>query len=308
MNNFEQEWLKLLQPPGDYTFKHEVKLIREFVTDEFNGALYLQRTGPNSEQKILLMLPPGYSADNESAPKLPGVTVPFYHPDAICGYNLNTLEKIRDGKDTIRFGLDLVKRGYAVAAPEAYPFNLIPEPAGCENEYDFKWWHEAARCFNEKYPQWSGMGKLCFDTILAIGLLASQTAVDADRLALIGHSLGGKMAFYAGCLDQRIKAFVCSDFGICWESSNWSAQWYWGDELAGLQKRGFEHGQLLKLNPDAEMLLICGEYDDTESQKYLQSYSDTAECRIHATGHAPDHASLNYAYQWLNNKLNKKMK
>ena len=55
------------------------------------------------------------------------------------------------------------------------------------------------------------------------------------------------MAFYAGCLDHRIKVIVASDFGIGWDQTNWNEAWYWGDRLKDVRARGMDHSDLLSL-------------------------------------------------------------
>ena len=95
----------------------------------------------------------------------------------------------------------------------------------------------------------------------ALDAMAEDPRVDADHLAVAGHSLGGKLAFYTGCLDERINVMICSDFGIRWQQSNWGEAWYWGRRLPELQAAGAEQKELLA-SAGKPMFLIAGEFDD----------------------------------------------
>ena len=69
------------------------------------------------------------------------------------------------------------------------------------------------------------------DTTLLIDAVAFDFRVDNTCIGIMGHSLGGKMAFYTGCLDERVRVIVASDFGIGWEQTNWSDIWYWHNSV-----------------------------------------------------------------------------
>ena len=43
------------------------------------------------------------------------------------------------------------------------------------------------------------------------------------------------MAFYTGCLDERFKVILASDFGIGWDQTNWKDLWYWGSRVDELK-------------------------------------------------------------------------
>ena len=131
-------------------------------------------------------------------------------------------------------------------------------------------WKEAATALLEDHPGWTGIGKLTADTRLLIDVLCKEPRVDANHIGIAGHSLGGKMAFYAGCLDPRIKATLASDFGFGWEQSNWNECWYWGTKIDELKAKGMDHSQLLSLAAPKPFYLIAGQYDNQESLKLMQ--------------------------------------
>ncbi|MCB1098197.1 MAG: acetylxylan esterase [Verrucomicrobiae bacterium] len=151
------------------------------------------------------------------------------------------------------------------------------------------------------------MGKLVHDTRRGIDLVLKQADVDSDRLVLIGHSLGGKIAFYTGCLDSRVKATIASDFGIGWDFTNWQDPWYFGHKIL-TRDFAIAHHQLLALHAPRAFLLIAGQYDKPESWQYLNATKPVYALfgRLHAigmldhgSGHQPTEDSIRSAYQWL---------
>jgi hypothetical protein len=217
------------------------------VVDEWklpwgSAKLFSQPNGPQSRQLVLLLTPPGACVTSQARP---AAVVPFYHPDESSGIDLrsripsapprNTPDEPLSESDTIAYGRHLVDRGFIVACVEAYPFNQQQsqsepegEAAAAASASTHPEWQVAADKLLLDNPKWTGMGKLTHDVRLATDLLLEQPGVDPARVLCIGHSLGGKMAFYAGCLDKRIAAVIASDFGIGFSFTNWEADWYLG--------------------------------------------------------------------------------
>ena len=292
--------------PGVLSF-YQAEPLEIFFTPEFKGVLLRQRTGPDTWQRILLMVPLHLKG------RTAGVVVPFYDPDRMCGYDLKTKAKLGPERNTAFFGLHLVQQGYVVAAVEAYPFNILTPAEQAASKGGMGVWRDAAAKLAKQHPQWTGMGKLTADTRLACKVLRESEDVDPERIAVMGHSLGGKMAFYAGCLDHRFKAVVASDFGIAWDSTNWGDDWYFGDRLKSMRADGLSHEQLLACAAPTEFFLIAGQYDSqaaswpylAEASKVHRLYGkeDSIEMFDHHTGHQPSWDSLKSAYIWLARKM-----
>ncbi|MFC3773683.1 alpha/beta hydrolase family protein [Paenibacillus sp. GCM10012303] len=292
LKDLTQKWLDRIGKPERYEYERRLSLIRKIVTAEFDGELYEQANGPGTVQRTLLMLPKTING------KLPAVVVPFYYPDRMAGYDLDSLEPT-DEPD-IAMALQLVRRGYAVVSADAY--HLTYRELELERR-DFSRWRVAADSLLRDHPEWTGIGKLIADTQLLVDLLCADSRVDHDRIGIAGHSLGGKMALYTGCLDHRIKAMLCSDFGLEWDRSNWNEPWYWGDKLDALKAAGMDHAELLRLGGLKPFVLIAGLYDNEEALDGIKraGYSDPSQYLFinHASGHRPPVEALEQGYDFL---------
>jgi pimeloyl-ACP methyl ester carboxylesterase len=105
------------------------------------------------------------------------------------------------------YAKELAQRGYAVLAPDYPSFGDYP--------YDFR---------HSKYA--SGTMKGIFNHMRGVDLLQAREDVDPERIGVIGHSLGGHNAIFAGAFDQRLKVVV--------SSCGWTPfHEYYGGKLAG---------------------------------------------------------------------------
>lgn len=104
-------------------------------------------------------------------------------------------KKLVDGENPLRnraLAKELAQRGYVVIAPD-YP------SMGDLKDYDFE---------NDRYQ--SGTMKAIFNHMRCVDLLSSLPFVDANRIGVIGHSLGGHNAMFVGAFDERLKVIVSS--------------------------------------------------------------------------------------------------
>lgn len=116
--------------------------------------------------------------------------------DEVCGIR---------GDRELAYGLELVKRGYIVLAPDEFVAGeRMPADSPMYDTAFFYW----------RNPGWSAMGKMLHDHVQSVNLLVSLPQVDSRRLAVIGHSLGGHNAFFLAAFDERIRAAV-SSCGLC---------------------------------------------------------------------------------------------
>jgi putative membrane-bound dehydrogenase-like protein len=87
------------------------------------------------------------------------------------------------------YGKELAQRGYVVLAPDYPSFG--------DYKYDFD---------ADNYV--SGTMKAIVNHIRGVDLLQSREEVDPERIATIGHSLGGHNAMFVGAFDERLKVVV----------------------------------------------------------------------------------------------------
>ncbi len=105
------------------------------------------------------------------------------------------------------YALELARRGYVVLAPDYPSFG--------DYAYDF-----AA----DRYV--SGTMKGIANHMRCVDLLVARDDVDPERIGVIGHSLGGHNAMFAGVFDSRLKVVV--------SSCGWTPfHDYYGGKIAG---------------------------------------------------------------------------
>ena len=90
------------------------------------------------------------------------------------------------------YAKELARRGFVVVAPDYPSF-------GEQEHYDFK---------SSKYA--SGTMKAISDNMRSIDLLQSRPDVDGNKIACIGHSLGGHNTLFTAAFDERVKVAVTS--------------------------------------------------------------------------------------------------
>jgi hypothetical protein len=84
--------------------------------------------------------------------------------------------------------------------------------------------------FYRRHPDWSAVGKATYENSIAVSILASLPEVNADRIGVTGHSLGGHGSIWLAAYDERVKCAVPScPAGLFRESPSalgWSRD-YW---------------------------------------------------------------------------------
>ncbi len=291
-------WKAAIDPPETYVFESSVMLNQSYQIDDMTVEVWMQRNGPDTYQRVFKVFPATYNRP------LPAVVVPFYYPEAMLGCELDgtPLEKY-SGIEMIRH---LGSRGFACISADAYHLTYHKSD---KTRDDFSRWKDAGETLLHDYPDWSGIGKLVSDTRLLIDLLEEDERIDSNRIGIAGHSLGGKMAFYTGCLDQRIKVVLASDFGFLWEQSNWDRPWYWGAKLEILKSAGITNADILSNAEGKPFMLIAGSYDNDKSYEAMQQAVSYANCQEnlvlvnHAAGHRPPMQALESGYDFLEKHL-----
>ena len=270
--------------PDEYKYERQITHIKNYEFETFNAELYLQNNGPGTVQRVVITVPKNVSG------KSPAVVIPFYYPEAMVGFDLDTLAE-EQLYSQIAMSRLLTERGFITITGEAYYLTYLVEDQSPRDE--FQRWKRASSTLLKKYPQWSGCGKLVADTQLLIDMLENDERVDTDRIGIAGHSLGGKVAFYTGCIDKRIKAILANDFGMNWDQSNWHEDWYWGSKIEKFISEGIDHSQLLAMGEGKPFILLAGKADNMASldtilrSNVYEANSDKLGFINHASGHNP---------------------
>jgi len=97
------------------------------------------------------------------------------------------------GKASLHYAHELAERGYVCLVPDYPSFGEYPY------EFQRQGAHHA-----------SGSIKAVWNNLRAVDLLESLPQVDAARIGVIGHSLGGHNALFTAVFDPRLKAVVTS--------------------------------------------------------------------------------------------------
>lgn len=305
--SIEADWRAYLGQPPFAPPPLSVRVVQEYAFDTYTAQLLRVPMEPEYSEACYLMVP-----KKRRAERLPAVIVFYYDIDTPAGHNLGS-SRWQDGNEIRWFARHLVERGY-VAMVQRWAFEGYLEAEGAEQSrlgLASRYAPAVAR-HRRIAPEQKGLGRVVWDAARVVDYLTTLDFIDPERIACMGHSLGGKMALYAAAFDQRIAAAIGSDLGIGLSFSNWDAPWYLGPEV---HAPGFprDHHQLLALIAPRPFLLIAGEDADGErSWPYLNAARDVyalfgAEERLgmynHGTGHTPTWDALEAAYNWLDAQL-----
>lgn len=104
----------------------------------------------------------------------------------------------------------LIGRGYAVATMCYH--DIFPDKAGLKD-------HSIVSLFSD-YPkeveptdEWQAIGAWAWGSSRIVDYLTTVPQIDADKIALMGHSRQGKAALWAGAQDERFKIVIANNSG-----------------------------------------------------------------------------------------------
>ncbi|HUY36106.1 MAG TPA: prolyl oligopeptidase family serine peptidase [Pirellulales bacterium] len=189
------------QPPAKWTTALERRVE---LPDHCREELVLTADG-QPPLPVYLLLP----RDQETKPR-PGVLALHGHGrfgyDTVAGRD----EQPGVGKEIQEnhydYGRQLVRRGYVVAVPCLTPFGRrLDDRAAYHGEDPCGVTFVRLQLFGKVL-----MAENLRDCLWALDLLARHERVDAERLACVGLSYGGRMTMLAAALEPRIKAAVVS--------------------------------------------------------------------------------------------------
>lgn len=211
-----ERWLELLGPfPTDVP-----PLNAEVVTHEsIEGiARYHVRFATEGDDTVTawLLVPPARDDAPRPVVMCPHSTTQGAGKDRIIGLCGATHEDPPDAPEGSRaYGLELARWGYVTLSMdlmcdgERVPPGLKP--------YN-------SNVFYEAHPEWSMVGKSIWDLMRCVDFLHTLPYVDRERIACLGHSLGGHTSLFAGAFDSRIAAVVSNGGQLSWvrDTDHWS--------------------------------------------------------------------------------------
>jgi dienelactone hydrolase len=248
----EPKWKALLGACPSGTASPRLRVLRRIHQPGYTGTLGDLELEPGAVARVYAMQP-----DRPLRQPMPVVIVPFYDVDASAAEDLGGRNYTPPGVRS--FALMAVQQGYLALAVRWFA------------EGDGESYAEAIANLAHRHPGCTGLGKWVSDAHAIVNYLYSRNDVDRDRIAIIGHSLGGKMSLYGAAFDDRIRVAVASEPGIGFKQSNYEAYWYFGEALKTMPA-GTDQHELLALIAPRPFLLIGGDqYDTAESWHYINA-------------------------------------
>jgi len=126
-------------------------------------------------------------------------------PGILCPHQTTPLGKDEPaglgGEPTYAYARDLAQRGFVTLAPDHVSAGERCPPG--LRHYD-------TAALYRRYPEWSAVGKTIWDLQRGLHFLEQRPEVRADRLGMIGHSLGAHSTVFTAGADERVHCAVSS--------------------------------------------------------------------------------------------------
>ncbi len=106
-----------------------------------------------------------------------------------------------EGDPSLAMARMFAQRGYAALAPDCVTAG--ERRSNGLDAYD-------TSSFAKEFPKLTVAGKMFLDHLHAIDLLTETRNVDAERIGVVGHGLGGTNALLLAALDERVQACAAS--------------------------------------------------------------------------------------------------
>jgi acetyl esterase/lipase len=176
-----------LLPGGERRVPLDVQVISTEKPPGFVRKKLTFAVEPGDRVPAWLLIPDGpASGSAETGPRRPAV---------LCLHQTVAIGKDEPvglgGKPDLRYAIELARRGYVAIAPDYPGFG----------EYKINVY---------KMGYASATMKAVWNNLRAVDLLCGLDGVDAGRIGVIGHSLGGHNAIFTALFDPRIRAVVSS--------------------------------------------------------------------------------------------------
>jgi Abhydrolase family/Concanavalin A-like lectin/glucanases superfamily len=190
------EWKKLLGPMPEIAPSLDAQTLGETDCGHYVRRKVSIQVQPNDRMPCWLLIPKTLPAEGRA----PAV-ICFYGTTSGAGKDTTVgLSGAKPGSQPQRnraFAVDMVEAGFVALAPDFLRDGERLPPSG--RPYD-------TQDFYKRFPDWSCVGKDCWDVQRAVDYLATLPFVQSDRIGMVGHSYGGHTTIFAASLDPRIRA------------------------------------------------------------------------------------------------------
>jgi dienelactone hydrolase len=253
-NNMEKSDLraKLKELLGDFSCDTglDIQIEKKCETDGFSETRYTFLSAGNERVPCHLLIPSG-------------IKKPC--PVVIClqghsrGMHVSLNRPVFDGETEKilsleqDFALQALKRGFAA---------LVIEQAGMGERSGRSDFLPACHVLAGKELLYGRtlLGKRIFDISRAIGTLDLFSEIDNNKITCMGNSGGGTAAFYAACVDERIKAAMVSCSFCSYEKSIEVIEHCICNFIPGA-KKWFEMADLTALIAPRPLIVVAGRHD-----------------------------------------------
>ena len=189
---------------------HERWYVRYLVDKDEYGLAYLLLPLNYKGKKLPLMLCPHPTTGNGK-------------DGVVAKYDTRPINKEDQNKrDARQYGLDLVRRGFVVLAPDRAAYGerqLLKQGTVQEQMAAYQ------KALDAKYKGWTLWGKSIWDIQRALDACESLDFIDSKNIGIMGYSLGAWDSILAVSFDDRIKAAVMNSGGMVnYKQELWTSQ------------------------------------------------------------------------------------
>lgn len=176
--------------------------------------------------------------------------------------------------DGVWTGDELAREGYVVLAIDALMWGNRGEGEdGRQTRYET----QQALASNCLKLGTTLVGIITWDDLRSLDFLAAQEFVDAERIGIYGHSMGGHRAWMAGALSDRVAAVA----SICWMATSEALLALGNNELKGgsaftmqipMISRWLDNPDIASLIAPRPALFLSGEQDKLFPKGVVEAY------------------------------------
>ena len=182
------------------TCRPSAELIMDEVREDIRWRKLILNVGPGSDP-FLDRMPLYLLTPAETSGPVP--TVIALHPTV---YGAKDEAVGLDGYAARDFS-GIVRQGFALVSPDAVTFGDRCQDADPRLGYSLV---SHGLHFYRRYPKWSWIGKMAWDTSRLIDYLETLREIDAGRIGVVGFSHGSYHTLFSAIQDERIRALVIS--------------------------------------------------------------------------------------------------